>query len=146
MTDPLSEQNFKDDLEEVLAAPDAPRWAIEHAEPLEVWVTMSPRDHEKDSYQVRLLWVEYPGQPPSLKFRDMESGSLSNPKAWPTARGLRPTALDACVNWTLEGFNLHPEWRNDPRFRWNPHGNVLLKVTRTLQDELDETYQGRFGG
>lgn len=147
MTDPLSEQNFKDDLDEVLALPEVSRWTIEHAGPLEAWVTMSALGHEDDLYQARLLWTEYPGQePPSLKFRDTESGSLSNPEAWPLVRGMRPASLDACANWTLEGFRLHPEWWKDSRYRWDPRGNVLLKMIRILQGEFDETYQGRFKG
>ncbi|MCL4552494.1 MAG: hypothetical protein M1305_02915, partial [Candidatus Marsarchaeota archaeon] len=63
--------------------------------------------------------------------------------AWPRVRGFRPPSLDACVNYTIEGFNLHAEWRNDPRLRWDRSGNVLLRELRTLQSELDNYYQGR---
>jgi hypothetical protein len=44
---------------------------------------------------------------------------------------------------TAEGFSAHPEWRGDPRFRWDPRGNVLLKELSWLQELLDETYQRR---
>jgi hypothetical protein len=29
---------------------------------------------------------------------------------------------------------------------WKSDGNVLLKVLRTLQDKMDNTFQGRFKG
>jgi hypothetical protein len=106
---------------------------------------MSPSG-SAEVFQARLLWTEYPGQPPSLKFRDPATGRLDLPTAWPIVRGFRPASLDACVSWCAEGFNLHPEWRTDPKLRWVPHGNVLLKVLRILQGELDEFFQGRHRG
>jgi hypothetical protein len=66
------------------------------------------------------------------------------PSAWPQARGFRPTSFDICATWTREGFAIHPEWKTDPRYRWSSHGNVLLKMLRILQNELDESYGGRF--
>src|SRR5260370_42639156 len=65
-------------------------------------------------------------------------------RAWPVVTGFRPTSLDACVNYSQEGFALHPEWRKDPNFAWNSTGNQLLWILRTLQDEPDNHYQGRF--
>ena len=47
------------------------------------------------------------------------------------------------VNWTREGFALHPEWRTDPNYGWTSDGNVLLKALRILQEKLDTEYQGR---
>ncbi len=88
----------------------------------------------------------YPDQPPSLKFRDPATKRLDLPTAWPQVRGFRPNSLDACVSWCEEGFNLHPEWTNDLRLRWAARGNVLLKVLRILQGELDDHFQGRFKG
>lgn len=144
MIDELSVLNLKDDFEEASGVSDGGRWKLEMPGDLEVFVTMSPRSAPSESFQARLVWTKYPDEPPSLKFRDPASGRLDRPQAWPIARGFRPQSLDACVNWCAEGFNLHPEWRNDPRWRWNPAGNPLLWVLRQLQEELDEHYQGRF--
>ena len=143
MSDEISPLNLDDDLQEVLDTPDATRWTLEKPGPLEVWATMSPAGHAAEVFQARLLWSRYPDEPPSLKFRDPATGRLDLPRAWPQVRGFRPSSLDACVTWTLEGMNIHPEWRNDARNRRDPRGNVLLKVLRILQDELDQYFQGR---
>lgn len=146
MPDEIAALNLGDDLREALACADAARWKLESPSPLEVWVSMSPASNPEEVFQARLLWTQYPESPPSLKFRDPATGRLDLPSAWPNVRGFRPTSLDACVNWCAEGFNLHPEWRSDPRLRWDSRGNVLLKVLRILQDELDNHFQGRFRG
>lgn len=145
MGDDVSALNLDDDLEEVLTTTDAARWTIQRAAPLEVWATLSPAGHSRETYQARLLWSIYPDEPPSLKFRDPVTGSLTQSSAWPRLPGLRPGSLDACVNWTAEGLALHPEWRRDARYRWDGHGNALLKVLRILQEQLDDPslYQGR---
>ena len=144
MSDELSKLNLHDDFEEASAVADAERWALELGGDLEVLATMSPANVPKERFQARLLWTKYPEEPPSLKFRDLDSGRLDLAQAWPLVRGFRPQSLDACVNWCLEGFALHPEWRGDPRFRWNPNGNPLLWILRQLQEELDDHFQGRF--
>jgi hypothetical protein len=144
MSDELSKLNLKDDFEEAMSASGATRWALEMPGDLEVLATMSPSSAPNERFQARLQWAKYPDEPPSLKFRDPATGRLDLPQAWPIARGFRPQSLDACVNWCLEGFTLHPEWKADPRFRWNPNGNALLWVLRQLQEELDDHYQGRF--
>jgi hypothetical protein len=144
MSDELSKLNLKDDFEEVMGVADSARWVLEMAGELEVLATMSPASVPNERFQARLLWTKYPDEPPSLKFRDPATGRLDLPQAWPLARGFRPQSLDACVNWCSEGFALHPEWRSDPRFRWNPNGNPLLWVLRQLQEELDDHFQGRF--
>jgi hypothetical protein len=141
----LSKLNMKEDFEKVLACPEVSRWKLEKPEPLEVWASMYPLSHPEKTFQARLLWNLYPDQPPSLKFRDPSTGSLDLPTAWPVIRGFRPDSLDACVNWCSEGFKLHPEWNNDLNKRWDPRGNVLLKVLRILQEEMDENFQRRFG-
>jgi len=74
----------------------------------------------------------------------------SNDEGAQRAQGLADRARvqaahDICATWTLEGFEAHPDWRNDPRYRWRSDGNVLLKTLRTLQQELDESFQGRSG-
>src|SRR5947209_1627961 len=122
----LSALNLRDDFEEVLAVQDASRWTLEQPGPLEVWVKLFPVSYPSEVFQARLLWRLYPDEPPSLKFRDPSTGRLDLPGAWPQGQGLRPGSLDTCVNWTLEGLNLHPEWKTDPRYRWDSHGNVLL--------------------
>jgi hypothetical protein len=144
MSDELSKLNLKDDFEEAMDVSDSARWVLEMAGELEVLATMSPASVPSERFQARLLWTKYPDEPPSLKFRDPSTGRLDLPQAWPLARGFRPQSLDACVNWCSEGFALHPEWRTDPQFRWNPNGNPLLWVLRQLQEELDDHSQGRF--
>ena len=146
MSQELSALNLAEDFEKVLACEDAGRWKLEKAAPLEVFASMYPAGKPDEMVQARLLWVIYPDQPPSLKFRDPASGRLDMPSAWPQVRGFRPNSLDACVNWCAEGFALHPEWRGDPKYRWDAHGNVLLKVLRILQSEMDDHFQGRFRG
>lgn len=143
MSDELSELNLREDLAKALTVPEASRWCLEMPGPLEVWCAMNPSNASGEVFHARLLWTEYPGRPPSLKFRDPTTGRLDNPSAWPKVPGFRPQNLDACVNWTTEGFSLHPEWTNDPRFRWDSRGNRLLFVLRTLQDELDDRFEGR---
>jgi hypothetical protein len=144
MADELSVLNLEDDFAELLTTEDAARWALVRPEPLEVYATVSPQSAPQDSFQARLLWTVYPGEAPSLKFRDPATGRLDLPTAWPRLPGFRPPSLDACVNWTAEGFTLHAEWARDPQYRWDPRGNVLLRVLRILQDSLDHDYHGRY--
>lgn len=144
MSDDLSGLNFQDDYEEVLRCEDARRWTLEKPGPLEIWAKLSPIGTPAEVFQVRWLWSRYPDDPPSMKFRDPATGRLDVATAWPEVRGFRPPTFDACVNWCSEGFVLHPEWKNDPKFRWTGSGNALLKVLRTLQAELDDHFQRRF--
>lgn len=134
-----------DDFAEVVAADDGRRWELTRKDQLEIWVIMSPKSAPEEKYFVRLLWMRYRDDPPSLKFRDKD-GRLDNPRAWPLLPGFRPASLDACVNYCAEGFSLHPEWKNDPRTRWDPRGNSLLRVLTILQVAFDENYGGRFKG
>lgn len=145
MSDELSKLNFQQDLEEALLADDSKRWKIEKAGDLEVHVTMASIKDPDNHFQARLLWRGYPGEPPTLKFRDPKTGSLTLPAAWPQVRGFRPQSLDACTNYCAEGFGLHPEWKNDPNLKWNTRGNALLRVIRIIQNELDYHYSNRFG-
>jgi len=144
MADDFSKLNFRDDFEEVKGVSESARWQLEMPGDLEVFVTLSPASSPNEDFQARLLWARYPDDPPSLKFRDPSTGRLDLPQAWPVVRGFRPQSVDACVNWCLEGFALHPEWKTDPRFRWNLSGNPLLRVLRQIQEELDDHFQGRF--
>lgn len=148
MADELSLLNFKQDYEEVLTCDDARRWKLEMPGDLEVHACMSSVKAPQEVFQARLLWITYPQEPPSLKFRDIDKSRLDLPSAWPElvgSRAFRPGSLDTCVNWTVEGFNLHPEWKNDPNNKWVSTGNVLLKCLRLLQRELDEYFIKRFG-
>jgi hypothetical protein len=144
MADELSILNLRDDFEEAAGVSDAARWKLETPSPLEVLATLSSVTAPDEKFQARLFWTKYPDDAPSLKFRDPATGKLDIPQAWPIIRGFRPQSLDACVNWCLEGLNLHPEWKIDPKYRWNPNGNPLLRVLRQLQEEFDDYYQGRF--
>jgi hypothetical protein len=137
---------FEDDLRQSERAEDAARWKLERGAHQEVFVTFASAGDVDNKYQVRLAWRSYPLDAPSLKFRNPETGSLGEPTAWPIVRGFRPTNLDACVNWCEEGFVAHPEWRNDPNFRWRSEGNALLRVLRIVQSEMDDHYSGRFKG
>jgi len=143
MSDNLSELNFRQDLQEALQADDATHWKVEQAGSLEIYVSLSPASARGEIFQARLLWRVYPGEPPSLKFRDPATGRLDLPSAWPVVRGFRPESFDACVNYCNEGFNLHPEWRNDLNLKWNSAGNRVLWVIRRLQDEIDNHYTKR---
>lgn len=144
MSDELSVLNFQEDYERVIALPEAKQWELEVPEPLELLVGMSPASAPAEKFQARLLWHVYPGElPPSLKFRDPGSGRVDLTRAWPIILGYRPSSFDTCVNYSAEGFALHPEWKADPRYRWNAVGNVLLKMLRILQEEFDNRYQGR---
>lgn len=144
MSDELSTLNLADDFEEVLSVSDLSRWTLEMPGGLEVFATMHSVKALGDFFQARLFWSRYPDLPPSLKFRDPSTGRLDLPQSWPIIRGFRPRSLDACVNYCSEGFALHPEWAKDPRYRWDPSNNPLLRVLRILQDEFDEQFQGRF--
>jgi hypothetical protein len=142
VTKSVSELALDDDLEDMAAAADSGRWSVVRAGPLEIWCTLSPTSLPDQRFQARLLWTTYPDCA-SLKFRDPSTGRLDRPEAWPKVRGFRPASVDACVNYCAEGFALHPEWRADPRLRWNSGGNAVLRTIRTLQNELDYHFQGR---
>jgi len=139
----VSELNLDDDFAEALVVPDAARWALVRSNPLEVVATIHPEQSPEERFEARLSWDRYPEDPPSLKFRDRATARLDVTSAWPKVRGFRPGSLDTCVNWTVEGFKLHSEWANDPKLRWDRRGNVLLKVLRTLIDEMDNYFEGR---
>lgn len=120
----------------------ADTWSAVLVGPLEVWVTFTPVRHPAERFQARLAWDRYPDNAPSVLFRDQTSGRLDVPNAWPLGGPFRPM-VGLCVNYTREGFGLHPEWVNDARLRWRNNGNVLLKVIRMMQDSFDNEYAGR---
>ncbi len=143
MSTELSKLSLDQDFNKAALVEDAARWRLEKDD-LEVWAMMHSIKAPEELFQARLLWDVYPDNAPSLKFRDPKTGQLDLPTAWPVLPGFRPGSLDACVNYCSEGFALHPEWTTDPKFRWNPNGNVLLNVLRILQEEFDLVYGGRF--
>lgn len=143
MADEFSKLAFDSDLKEVLELEESRRWNIDRVGDLEIYVTASPEKASSEKFQARFLWIIYPGEPPSYKYRDPKTGRVDLTNAWPEVQGYRPGNLDACVNWSAEGFVTHPEWRNDPNVRWNPKGNVLLKVLRYMQRDLDERFVRR---
>lgn len=146
MGNELSKLCLEADIAEIETSPESSRWTLKLGDQLEVLALMSPYTAPSERFQARLLWTEYPGSPPSLKFRDPNTGDLSNSRTWPQCPGYRPASLDACVHWTAEGQALHPEWRSAPATRWNADGNALFRVLCFLQDALDFTYSGRFQG
>lgn len=121
---------------------EADRWSASLVAPLEIRVTLSPVTHPSELFVARLLWSRYPDAAPSLVFVDPATGRTDVPSAWPTGGPFRPV-IGLCCNYTSEGFGLHPEWVKDARLRWRTDGNVLLKVIRFLQDDLDISYSGR---
>lgn len=145
MAHDLSALCIKADLAEVVASPESERWTLRQGEPLEILATMSPRSNPKEKFHARLLWGDYPGTAPSLKFQT-ESASIADPRAWPQCPGFRPTSFDACVNWTAEGQALHPEWSLSAATRWKSDGNALFRVLCILQDTLDLNFGGRYPG
>jgi hypothetical protein len=120
----------------------ADTWSAVLVDPLEVWVTFTPTHHPTEHFQARLAWDRYPDRAPSVLFRDPTSGRLDVPNAWPLGGPFRPM-VGLCVNYTREGFALHPEWATDPRLRWRSDGNALLKVIRMMQDSFDTEYTGK---
>jgi len=134
---------FEDDLRDAETVECAKRWKVERGTRQELYVTLGSAADPQNSYQMRLAWRSYPLDAPSMKFCNPSTKSLEEPTAWPLVRGFRPGNLDACVNYCEEGFVTHPEWRNDPQFRWRSEGNALLRVLRIIQSEMDDHYTGR---
>jgi hypothetical protein len=140
----LDSQMLDDDFEEAKADSEATRWILERVGALEVTASMSPKTDPSEVFKARLAWLTYPGTWPSLKFLN-DSGQDNDPRAWPVCNGFRPTTLDACVHWTRESQQIHPEWAGDARMRCPSTGNILLTCLYFLNDTLNHQYQGRFG-
>jgi hypothetical protein len=148
MSDSFHKLVLKSDFDQLPTAEDrdpADRWSAVLVDNLEVHVELSPVATPDESFQARLCWDVYPDAPPSLLFRDPATGRTDVPHAWPTGGPFRPTS-GLCVNYTREGFALHPEWAKDARLKWRGNnGSALLKVIRLLQDDLDNFFSGRAG-
>lgn len=106
------------------------------------WLTVRPRSAPAEIYIARIAWTRYPGAAPSVKFADGVGGSLSILKAWPQCKGYRPGNFDICKPFTAEGFAVHPEWRTGAH-AWPTTGNPFLFVVSQIQDDLNDSYQGR---
>lgn len=106
------------------------------------WLILRPTSQPAEAYTARLVWEEYPGAPPSIKFADGIRGSLSVTRAWPQITGYRPSSFDICRPMCQEGYALHTEWRQGST-AWVSDGNPFLWVVTTMQFHLDNDYQGR---
>ena len=145
MATDLDELNFVDDVEDAKAHSDAVRWVIERGDGLVVRVELYPIDAPSEKFLARLKWTEYPGRmPASVVFLDPTTLAEGVPTAWPIAAGFRPPQ-DICATWTAEGFVAHPEWLGDVSKAWEGGENPILTQIRTLQHELDCSFQGRHG-
>ncbi len=146
MDQQLAALNLQLDLEqirqEVLPA-ELDRWAIALVGPVCLDVSLSPGRDPVERYQARLTWPDYPDRPPSVRFVEPATGRLDLSRAWPDFPGVRPPQ-DISAPWTSDGHAAHPEWHADSRYRWSSHGNPLLRILRTLQEQLDDEYLGRF--
>ena len=117
-------------------------WSAVLAGPLEVLSTFTPAANIAERFCARMQWDRYPDHPPSVLFEEAVSRCVDVAASWPIGGPFRPM-IGLCVNYTREGFALHPEWAADPRLRWTTQGNVLLKVIRYLQDAFDHEFVGR---
>ena len=118
-------------------------WEVEGPDGLNVYITMRSR-LDDESYVMWFHCPGYPDDPFSIKPVDAESKDASVGHAWPSCNGFRPPN-DICMPLCAEGYALHPEWRTDPRWRWNASGNPVLRVAEELQARLDDAtkYNGR---
>lgn len=115
MATELERALFERELLEVQCLPEARRWVIERDKdvPLGILSIMHSCKAPTELYKARIRWGDYFG-PFSLKFLNLQTGSETDPTAWPVCPGFRPTSLDACLPITLEGHKLHPEWMSSP--------------------------------
>ena len=133
---------FAQQLEEVLALPDAGRWNLERdtSVPLGVFAVMHPLSNPMEFFKARLRWDDF-FKPVSLKFIDIPTSTDNSPGAWPRCFGFRPGSLDACLPWTKEGHQLHPEWAQSAAY---PTVDAPLQFALLhVQSLLDNSYQGR---
>lgn len=137
---------FAEDLAEIFGEAAPPGWTVEHTGDLEVTATITPLAEPKETYFARLRWGTYPDGKPSLKLLDGAKGPDDNAKAWPVGNGMRPATRDSCMQWTLEGQGLHPEWARVTAYKLVTNGNVLKQALGYLRRWFNNEYQGRFQG
>lgn len=135
---------FASELSQVRRLPEADRWKLDRdvTVPLGITVEMSPASAPDEKYLARLVWRDYFG-PPSLKFLNLVTKAETDCTAWPQCRGFRPSSLDACVTWTAEGHQLHPDWKTADRTAFKSPEAPMQFALLTLQHEMDTTYTGR---
>ena len=135
---------FEQEFGEIADLPESARWHVERdaAVPLGIIVTIHSIKKPLETYIARLRWPML-FEPPSLKFLTLDGRLDNNPGAWPKCRGFRPSQLDACTSWTLEGHSLHPEWRLSPKTAFQAPERPVRFALLTLQSELDMFYEGR---
>jgi hypothetical protein len=135
---------FDQELAELGDVPESKRWHLERdpTVPLGLLITMHSIKKPDELYRARFRWTGL-FDPASLKFLNLQTGAQDDVAAWPQCRGFRPTALDACVNWTAEGFALHPEWRNSPKTAFLAPEKPVRFALLKLQSVLDSSYEGR---
>lgn len=135
---------FQQELETIRSLPEASRWTLERddAVPLGLFAVMNPISHPDHLYRARFRWTSL-HRAFSLKFIDMNSGSESNPAAWPRCAGFRPGSLDACIPITAEGQQLHSEWVGHPTTRFPETDAPLQFALLSIQTLMDNSYQGR---
>ncbi len=138
-----AELNLAADVDEVKLQAAEHGWTVDGPIGLDVYITMTSRA-DNESYVIWFHCPGYPDEPFSVKPVDPESKDPGVAGAWPSCEGFRPTG-DLCMPLCAEGYALHPEWRTDPRWRWEHKGNPLLRVAEELQARLDEPtkYHGR---
>jgi len=144
MASPFELSLFEKELVEVEALPEAVRWTLERDDtvPLGLRVLMHPASKPSDHYMARLQWGGL-FNPVSLKFLNLSTRADNDPTAWPQCYGFRPGQLDACVSWTKEGHQLHPEWAQSGRSTFRPPERPVQLALLQLQHELDTSYTGR---
>lgn len=149
MSEVQAKLNLVKDLEQVRAVAADAGWEINSPDELveKLVVEVSIRSSvDGERYWLRFRCAEYPDQPPSIACFDRESGSHEVRCAWPHCQGFRADGTwDLCLPLSVEGYNAHPDWRNDPKRAWNPNGNPLLRVIDELQLLLNDPnkYSGR---
>lgn len=135
---------FNEDHAEALADAAAAMWELKRGDPLEFTARVSPIKAPDEVFIARFTWAVYQDEAPSLKFIDPTTRRVDVAEAWPQCDGFRPTSFDACVPWTKEGQQLHPEWAHSAATRWPASGNSILHVMHTLQYTLDYHFHGRY--
>jgi hypothetical protein len=114
----------------------------ESESPESYWLVLRPVSAVGERFYVRVVWTAYPDSPPSVRFHDGVGGAAGSMCAWPVIPGYRTGSWDICKPFTLEGYAVHPEWRQGPH-AWQSSGNPFLYVVQTLQNDLNHNYAGR---
>jgi hypothetical protein len=142
MSELQAELCLKEDIETLKSRATEEGWLIEGPKGVVVDVRLTAFDDEV--YWLRFTCSGYPEQPFSIKPIDHDTKRSDDVSAWPQCEGFRPTS-DLCMPLCAEGYALHPVWQKDPRLRWQPEGNALLRVLEELQLRLSDQskYRGR---